>query len=135
MRLFIALLCLYFFVSNALASNDRTFFWKIEPNKQQINPHGEAAATVFLLGSTHVADVSFYPLRGLIEKMYHSSDYLVVEVDASKIDTQAYRRLLAKRGEYKGSETISDHLTAATYSDLKQQLRSLGVHIANVEKI
>ena len=44
-------------------------------------------ATVYLLGSIHVADESIYPLNNKIMNAYNSSDYLAVELDIDKISS------------------------------------------------
>lgn len=114
-------LCL---VTNANASEDRAFFWKVESK----------TATVYMLGSIHFADESFYPLRGEIEQAFKSSDYLVVELDANSISADAYRKQVAERGSYSGADTIKNHLSRQTFKKLSEYLEKMGIPIETVEK-
>lgn len=114
-------LCL---VANATASEDRAFFWKV----------GSETATVYMLGSIHFADESFYPLRDEIEQAFSSSDYLVVELDAESISAEAYQRQVAEQGLYPGKETIKDHVSQDTFQKLSEYLRKMGVPMKAVEK-
>ena len=68
----------FFVLTLAQAENDRAFFWKVSTVEG-----GQDAATVYLMGSIHFADKSFYPLRKEIEQAFDQSDYLVVELDVN----------------------------------------------------
>ena len=57
--------------SGAYAENDKAFVWQVSSEQ----------ATVYLMGSIHFADKSFYPLRKEIEEAYSRSNALVVEMD------------------------------------------------------
>lgn len=106
----------------AHAENDKAFFWQVtsgqDPSKW---------STVYLMGSIHFADESFYPLRQEIEDAYSRSDSLVVEFDISKTDHQVYNQLLARRGVYKDGTTIKDNISEETWLQLRQHLRHLNV--------
>ncbi len=122
--LFSAFLFLSLFVfANAHAENDRAFFWQVT-SKQ---------ATVYLMGSIHFADKSFYPLRPEIEAAFQRSDALVVELDISKADDGVYNRLLAQRGMYKNGGSIKDALSEETWLQLRQRLRYLNVPYDSVK--
>ncbi len=120
-------LCLFVF-SYAHAENDKAFFWKVTSAK---NP--SAHATVYLMGSIHFADKSFYPLRPEIEQAFKKSHALVVELDISKADHQAYNRLLLQRGVYKNGNTIKDVVSKATWLQLRQRLQDLNVPYDSVK--
>ncbi len=112
------LLLLNLFVfTNAHAENDRAFFWQLT----------SAQATVYLMGSIHFADKSFYPLRSEIEQAFQQSDSLVVELDISKTDAQTYNQLLSQRGIYQHGRTIKQSLSQETWLQLRQRLRHLNV--------
>lgn len=120
---FLRLLFLSFFVfTNVHAENDRAFFWQVNPVQ---NTSGQA--TVYLMGSIHFADKSFYPLRAEIEDAFNRSDALVVELDISKTDHQLYNQLLLQRGIYKDGRTIKDAVSEETWLQLRQRLRYLNV--------
>lgn len=120
---FFGLLVLNLFIfANAQAANDRAFFW-------QVTPAGDAASqsTVYLMGSIHFADKSFYPLRPAIEQAFKSADALVVEFDINRADHQSYNQLLTQRGVYKDGGTIKDALSEETWRQLRQRLHQLDV--------
>ncbi len=112
-----------FAFANVHAENDRAFFWQVT-SKQ---------ATVYLMGSIHFADKSFYPLRPEIESAFQRSDALVVELDISKADDGVYNRLLAQRGMYKNGGSIKDALSEETWLQLRQRLRYLNVPYDSVK--
>ncbi len=112
-----------FIFTNVHAENDRAFFWQVT-SKQ---------ATVYLMGSIHFADKSFYPLRQEIEAAFQRSDALVVELDISKADDRVYNQLLAQRGMYKNGGTIKDALSEETWLQLRQRLRHLNVSYDSVK--
>lgn len=122
-QLLIAAQLLLFFTA-VQASNDRALFWQVQSEN----------ATVYLLGSIHYADESFYPLRNDIEQVFHSSDHLVVEINIDAAKAQRYRDLIQQRGSYRGESTIRDDLSEETYRQLQYSLRRLGIPLDVVHK-
>ncbi len=114
---FILLVTLILCLSSVYAGNDKAFFWQVK-SKQ---------ATVYLMGSIHFADSSFYPLRPEIDHAFEQSHTLVVELDINKTDTNAYSQLIAEKGVYKTGRTIKDDLTEETWRQLRQRLLHLNV--------
>jgi uncharacterized protein len=123
-RLLPIALLLLIVISNSEASEDRAFFYRADSDK----------ATVYLLGSIHYADRSFYPLRADIEHAFDQAEHLVVEVDAGAVGVKAYQNLLSEKGMYAGDETIRDNVSHATWQQLEQQLFRLGLPVHMVEK-
>jgi uncharacterized protein YbaP (TraB family) len=119
--LFLFCLC---FSAQLIASEDKAFFWEVKSN----------SATVYLLGSIHYADKSFYPLRSEIEAAFKSSDVLVVEVEMNSASVSSYNDLIASEGTYPGNETIKDHVSKETYKALKSQLKKMGMPLELVQK-
>jgi len=105
MKKYCLILLLLFFTAAAHAKNDRAFFWQVNSSK----------ATVYLMGSIHFADKSFYPLRKEIVDIFEKSDALVVELDINNIDHNAYNRLLFEKGIYKDGSTIKDVISEKTW--------------------
>ena len=103
--------------TSTYARDDKAFFWRVESND----------VTVYLMGSIHFADSSFYPLRKEIEDAFKQSDTLVVELDINKTDTNAYSNLIAEKGVYKNGRTIKDAITEETWLQLRQRLLHLNV--------
>ncbi len=104
-------------VVNAYAANDKAFLWQVNSDR----------ASVYLMGSIHFADKSFYPLRKEIEDVFKKSETLVVELDINKIDRNAYSRLLLEKGMYKDGSTIKDALSEKTWLQLQQRLEQLNI--------
>jgi uncharacterized protein YbaP (TraB family) len=125
-RLFI-FLCLLavFFCSAAKAANDRGFLWQISSED----------ATVYVLGSIHFADQSFYPLRAEIEEAFERSEFLVVELDITAVTADKYKSLLASKGSYKNGRSIEDELSVETMSALHARLKSLGIEYDSVKQL
>jgi len=102
---------------SAHAENDKAFAWEVTSDN----------ATVYLMGSIHFADKSFYPLRPEIEAAFDRSQFLVVELDISKTESDEYNQLLAQSGIYKDGTTIKDVLSDETWRQLQQRLQQLNV--------
>lgn len=112
------------FSSSLVASEDRALFWRVD----------SAQATVYLLGSIHVADDSFYPLRAEIEQAFAASETLVVEVDINSPQSVAsFAQLMQNEAAYSGGETLRDHVSKKTYDELQAYLKTLGIAPALVE--
>ena len=117
------LLFLFFVVTAVHAENDKAFFWQVTSGK----------TTVYLMGSIHFADKSFYPLRKDIVDAFNQSETLVVELDVNKIDPDAYNRVLVEKGIYKDGSTIKDIVSEETWLQLQQQLALLNISYDDIK--
>ena len=117
------LLLLLFITAAASAENDRAFFWQVDAGE----------ATVYLMGSIHFADKSFYPLRKEIEDVFKKSETLVVELDIHNIDHNTYNRLLAEKGIYKDGATIKDAISEKTWLQLELRLKQLDISYDDIK--
>ncbi len=122
MRKWLPLVLYFFFCSYAVAENDKAFFWQVTSGQP-----GSAQATVYLMGSIHFADQSFYPLRAEIEQAFDRSDYLAVELDVNALDHDVYNRLISQKGLYPEGKSIKDAVSDETWQQLRQRLRQLNV--------
>ncbi|OOC59002.1 TraB/GumN family protein [Paenibacillus ihbetae] len=95
----------------------RGFMWEVESNGN----------TVYLVGSMHIADDSFYPLRPEFEEAFAEADYLGVEVDVSKAADEAQQQLIMDMGMYKDGTTLKDHVSSETYAKLGKILTESGM--------
>ncbi|MCV6604242.1 MAG: TraB/GumN family protein, partial [Porticoccaceae bacterium] len=111
-RKFTTSLLLLIFSCAAWSANDKALFWEIKTK----------GATVYLFGSIHLADQSFYPLRPEIEEAFASADALAVEADILNVDAVKEQQLLFKYGMYPAGELLTDHVSEKTYSALKSSL-------------
>ena len=125
MRLLLLLAALCILASpESKAVNDRAPFWLVETGSAQ----------VYLLGSIHYADQSFYPMRAEIEKAFDSADHLVVEINIDEDKAQKYRELVLQQGSYEGKKTIRDAISEETFRQLQSHLRRLGMPLEMVQK-
>jgi len=119
-KLLIFVTCFVVFLSvqnTANAANDKAFIWQLSSGK----------TTVYLMGSIHFADQSFYPLRPEIEEAYSRSKFLVVELDINKTESDVYNKILLQKGSYSDGRTIKDVISNETWLQLRQQLSDLNV--------
>jgi len=123
-RQLLIILSLFVFLS-AQAANDRAFIWQVSSDN----------SVVYLTGSIHFADKSFYPLRQEIEDAFDRSKYLVVELDINNMDNDAYNQLVSQKGTYKNGKTIKDALSEETWLLLRQRLHHLDVDYDAVKNL
>lgn len=93
------------------------FMWEVESNGN----------TVYLVGSMHIADDSFYPLRKEFEEAFAEADYLGVEIDISKAADEAQQKLVLDLGSYQEGTTLKDHISNETYTQLGEILKKNGM--------
>ncbi|NMO97322.1 TraB/GumN family protein [Paenibacillus lemnae] len=99
------------------ASAGRGFMWEVE----------SGGNTVYLVGSMHIADDSFYPLRPEFEEAFSESDYLGVEIDVSKAADAEQQQLIMDMGMYQDGTTLKDHISSGTYAKLGEILKKSGL--------
>ncbi len=121
-KLLLSIICFFVF-AYAHAANDKAFFWQVTSD----------TATVYLLGSIHFADKSFYPLRQEIENAFSRCEYLVVELDVNKVDAEIYNSLLSQKGVYKDGKTIKDVISNETWLRLQKRLDQLNINYENIK--
>ena len=129
---------LILFFTVAAAENDKAFIWQVTsdyglPNHDSPAHDSLDQAVVYLMGSIHFADKSFYPLRPVIEEAYQRAQYLVVELDINKVDRHLYTRLLSEKGVYKDGVTIKDKVSNETWVQLQKNLRRLNINYQDVK--
>lgn len=113
----------FFVLFSAQAANDKAFIWQVSSDN----------SVVYLTGSIHFADKSFYPLRAEIEAAFDRSNYLVVELDINQLGNDSYNQLVSKKGSYKDGKTIKDVLSEETWLQLRQRLQQLNVDYDTVK--
>ena len=87
------------------------------------------ASTVYLFGSIHLANQSFYPLRSSIIAAFDQSDSLTVEVDLNTDKMMAMQQWLAKHSHYPEEQSIQQDLSPKTYRQLSKYLAQLGMDL------
>lgn len=82
----------------------------------------DSNSSVYLLGSVHFADASFYPLDTAITNAFDRSDELAVELDMS--DTAVFMEI-ARQTELRGKLPAGQSLAQVLPKDVKKQLDSV----------
>ena len=90
----------------------RHMFWKIS----------DSNSSVYLLGSVHFADSTFYPLDSAITNAFDRSDELAVELDMT--DTAVFMEI-ARQTELRGKLKEGQSLAQVLPQDVKKQLDSI----------
>ena len=90
------------------ASRTRGLFWKAT----------SGTTTVYLAGSLHFGSPDMYPLPSAMETAFQESSVLVVEVDASAVDSTKAMSLMSASGTYPPGDSLWNHVSERTRSAL-----------------
>jgi hypothetical protein len=107
----------------APARTGKCLMWKV----------ASPTATVYLIGSIHVATEEMYPLAKEMEEAFVKSDTLVVEVNMNKIDQARLLQFVQEKGMYKDGKTLSGALSKETVKALTDFCGQLGLPAAALE--
>jgi uncharacterized protein len=94
-----------------------SFLWKVSSRTN----------TLYLLGSTHMADESLYPLSSTIEDAFAKSDYLVVEADIAKGDDLESASLMLSQGMYQDGRSLKGSIPEDLFRRLNNELQQFGM--------
>ncbi len=103
------------------SGKDKIFMWKITSGK----------ATVYLLGSIHIARQNLYPLDKKIENAFDGSDNLVVEININNVKPLE----LLKKAMYQDSNTLEMNVSKETFDLLKEKFAQFKIPITNFNKV
>lgn len=102
----------------AFYDEGNNLLWKISDNN----------SSVWILGSIHYADSSFYPLSKVIEQAFQESEALAVEMDVSDTETQIKtEEEFQKEGMFSEGENLKDFLPDSLWETLDSIAIVLGV--------
>lgn len=87
-------------------------------------------ATIYLLGSMHVATEDVYPLDRAIQRAWRESPALVVEVNLKAVDMVALQKKLLAVGMYEQGTTLKDSVSEGTWALLVDYLEARGLTTA-----
>ncbi len=91
--------------------------------------------SVFILGSIHVANESFYPLSKSIEEAWRNSNIIAVEVDIASINRVEMQNTLMKYARFPNGKTLSKSVDSLEYKILKEYVNdSLKMNITLFER-
>lgn len=80
------------------------------------------SATVYILGSIHVANEALYPLDARITQAFDQSDVLVLETELTPTAKARGAKLLQQAGMYTPPDTLDAHLDDSTRAALQGAL-------------
>lgn len=112
------------FLAQASEDTPKPLFWQVQ--------HPDHPVPVYLFGSLHFGDDSFYPLPDTVLRAYESSEFLAVELDVSKVGPQRMRATLDRLGRYPSGVQLSERIGPALWSQLAQASQRLGVEIESI---
>jgi uncharacterized protein YbaP (TraB family) len=92
-------------------------------------------ATVYLVGSMHLATPDLYPLPKEMEEAFAKSDVLTVEININKMDQQKMAAKVQQKGMYVGDESLSKNVSKETWDSVKTACANLGLPPDAVEKM
>jgi uncharacterized protein YbaP (TraB family) len=102
---------------SSVQAGEKCFLWKIQSK----------TATVYILGSMHMAKPDIYPLPQKIEESFAKSAVLALEADPAKAqDTALLRQMLAAAAYAKGG-TLKEHLSGETFELARREIERLGL--------
>ncbi|HLQ51733.1 MAG TPA: TraB/GumN family protein, partial [Terriglobales bacterium] len=99
------------------ASQRRFLVWKVT----------SPTATVYLVGSIHVATPELYPLPQGMESAFAASKVLAVEVNIKNIDASKSNQLAQEMGVYGPGDSLSKHISKQTSDALDSFCTKNGV--------
>lgn len=110
-------------IHGAQAANDKAFLWRIT----------QPESTVYLFGSIHLADRSFYPLRANILEAFDQADHLVVEINLNANNAITIQEWIGEHGRYPQGQSIKQDLSPETYQQLSDYLSKQGMNLEAYE--
>lgn len=90
--------------------------------------------TVYLMGSIHIGQDSFYPFSGNIEKAFANTDNIVVEFNPDSEENSGQIRNMAAYAYLSNNQTLKDVLTPELYAALKTNLSRYGIPMGRMER-
>lgn len=104
------------------AASEEESFTRSQRAKHMLWQVSDSNSSVYLLGSVHFADSTFYPLDTAITNAFDHSDELAVELDMS--DTAVFMEI-ARQTELRGKLKEGQSLAQVLPQDVKKQLDSI----------
>ncbi len=94
----LVLFLLVAFALPSFAAHRKFLMWKVT----------SGGATVYLVGSIHLADPSIYPLPAPVEKAFADAKVLAVEADVSNFNLEEGIGMLGQYGMYGDDDSLSE---------------------------
>jgi len=88
--------------------------------------------TVYLLGSIHTLNPSYYPLTRSFYYAYYDSPNIVFEVDANLLNSKSFPKRLLYKGTYRRGQSLKKNLSRKSYQLLSKRFKAFGVNLRKV---
>jgi uncharacterized protein len=98
-------------------AGQKSFLWEVRSK----------TATVYILGSVHLARADIYPLPPKIEESFDKSAVLALEADPAKAKDETLMQQMLLSALYPEGETLRDHLSRETYALAERELKNMGL--------
>lgn len=108
----------------APVADQKSFLWSVRSE----------SATVYLLGSIHVAKKDLYPLHPSIEAAFKQSDTLVLEINPAEFDNAQLQSLFFQYGIYPEGETLDRKISKETYALAEKKFGETGLAMAPLKQ-
>ena len=103
----------------------KNFLWSVETEEN----------TVYLLGSIHMLNSAYYPLRKKIEKSYEQSKKIVFEIDIDEANNSVFQTKILTFGLYTNGQTLEKNISAQTYRLLQERVAAAGLHMSQFDRL
>lgn len=111
---------------NSASEKPKHFLWKVSDEN----------SSVWILGSVHFADSSFYPLDSVIENAFVNAEELAVEIDVSNdsVSSEVVEQS-TRQGMLPEGETLQSLLPATTWKTFDSVCTAWNVPSANFQRL
>ncbi len=89
---------------------------------------------LWILGSIHVGQDSFYPLPKPIEDAWQQADVLIVEADLRAISEQDQQQIV-QLSQLPAGDKLANHLSPALYQQVVKQAQAYGLPEAGIQQL
>lgn len=97
---------------------ERHFIWKVS------SPRGGA---IYLVGSVHILNASYYPLASVFTTAFEASDRLVEEVDMAEMMGPTQQMQILMRGRLPAGTMIDSVISPASLAEVKRAVEDIGL--------
>lgn len=106
-------------------ATQKNMLWKA------VNAQGQ---TAYLLGSVHMVNSDFYPLKSIYDEAFEKTDALALEVNIDSLMMQS-QFFFVEKGFYAAEDRLENHLPDSTYQKLDARLTELQFPLGHVNRM
>ncbi len=90
-------------------------------------------SVLYLGGTCHILREADYPLPPEFDRAYKAADLLVFETDLGKFQEPETQQKMLARARYSDGTTVAEHLSPATYEELRAYCESTSIPLASLQ--